>query len=104
MKKMFFVFSILFTTTLFFGCEEDDGNKKSNAEIIDFNPDKCGCCWGWTIKMKYNTIKSNDGEKLGDLAGYDITSSIPVYIEIGDIKNNCTDFDYYEVIKIEKID
>ena len=31
----------------------------ANAEIVGFNQEKCGCCWGWVIVMNGDTIKTD---------------------------------------------
>ncbi|MBA7543073.1 hypothetical protein ES705_35399 [subsurface metagenome] len=93
-------------------CDKDDNSLKSNAEIIDFNPDKCGCCWGWTIKMGNDTIKS-DNVIIGETVGYEIKNPIKVYIELGEIEDTCSNLgftnpdlarDYYKIEKIKKIE
>jgi len=79
---------------------------KSNAKIIGFNPDKCGCCWGWTIKFGYDTIKSDDGI-IGKIVGYNTDYPVNVYIEKGDLEQTCSGmggYNYYglkQLIKIE---
>ena len=79
---------------------------KSNAKIINFNPDKCGCCWGWTIKIGNDTIKSDD-EIIGKTVGYNIDYPVDIYVETGDIKQTCSDmggFDYYNLKTMIKIE
>jgi hypothetical protein len=78
---------------------------KSNATIIDFNPDKCGCCWGWTIKIGNDTIKSDD-TIIGKTIGYKIDYPINVYAEKGSLKQSCSElggYDYYELKHIIKV-
>ena len=102
-----------FYTILFFlligciSCDKSENSLKPNATIIGFNPDKCYCCWGWTIKTGIDTIKSDD-IIIGETIGYNITYPVTVYIEIGELKNKCSDSgftnsDFYKVIKIEKM-
>lgn len=95
-----------------FSCDKFDTSVKLNAVIIGFNPDKCSCCWGWTIKTDNDTIKS-DNAIIGETIGYDIQYPVNVYIEIGELEEKCSDLeftnsellrDYYKVIKIEKIE
>ena len=97
---------------LFASCDKDTNSQKSNAEIINFNAEKCRCCWGWTIKMGNDTIKS-DNIIIGETIGYEITNPVKVYIELGEIEDNCSNFsytnpnlkrDYYQIKKIEKIE
>jgi hypothetical protein len=100
---------LLLVITLF-SCDKSETSLKPNAVIIDFNPHKCYCCWGWTIKMGSDTIKS-DNIIIGETIGYQIDYPVDVYIEIGELETKCIDLglmmdtskDYYEVIKIEKI-
>ncbi len=66
MKKVL----ILLVLALTFSCDKTDDSIKSNAVIIDFNPDKCYCCWGWTIVKGNDTIKS-DNIIIGEIVGYD---------------------------------
>lgn len=79
---------------------------KSNAKIIDFNPDKCGCCWGWTIKIGNDTIKSDD-KIIGKTVGYNRDYPVDIYVEKGDLEQTCSDmvgFDYYKLKTIIKIE
>ncbi len=78
---------------------------KSNAKIIDFNPDKCGCCWGWTIKIGNDTIKSDD-EIIGKTVGYNRDYPVDIYVEKGDLEQTCSDmggYDYYKLKTMIKI-
>jgi len=80
-------------------------NIKSNATIIDLNPDKCGCCWGWTIKIGNDTIKS-DNAIIGKTIGYKIDNPVNVYAEKGSLKQSCSElgsYDYYELKHIIKV-
>ncbi len=97
---------------LFTSCNKETDSQKSNAEIINFNADKCFCCWGWTIKIGNDTIKS-DNIIIGETIGYEITNPVKVYIELGEIEDTCSNFtftnpnlkqDYYQIKKIEKIE
>ncbi|MDC0584455.1 hypothetical protein OAO55_01860 [Bacteroidales bacterium] len=76
---------------------------KSNAKIIDFTRTKCGCCWGWTIKIGNDTIKS-DNELIGKTIGYSIGYPVNVYIEKGDLERTCSEFDYYKILQIIKVE
>ena len=79
---------------------------KSNAKIIDFNPDKCGCCWGWTIKIGNDTIKSED-EIIGKTVGYNRDYPVDIYMEKGDLEQTCSDmggYDYYNLKTMIKIE
>ena len=95
----------------FISCEKSENSYKGNAEIIGFNSEKCGCCWGWIIKCGKDTIKSDDGI-IEEVAGYEIDEPIPVYIELGEIEDACSkmgyddpdlSIDYYAIKKIELI-
>ena len=94
---------IVFTA---FGCEKDNSfiNTTKNAEIIDFIPEKCYCCWGWVIKVGSDTIKV-DKLPNQNIVGYKINSPIKVTIEIGEKTRDCSSrpfykFDYYEIKKL----
>lgn len=85
---------------MFVSCHKSDQPSASNAEIIGFNPEKCMCCWGWTIKIGDDTIKTRD-TRLAGLAGYDITTPVPVYIELGARDKDCAT--YFQIIQIEVV-
>lgn len=79
---------------------------KSNAKIIDFNPDKCSCCWGWTIQIGYDTIKSDD-EIIGKTIGYNRDYPVDIYVEKGNLEQTCSDmgrYDYYKLKTMIKIE
>ena len=80
-------------------CRKDKVSNKINAEIIGFNSDKCMCCWGWTIKIGNDTIKS-DNVSIGELVGYVIKEPIKVYMELGEIEPTCSN--YYNIKEIKK--
>lgn len=110
MNKIIFV--ILSILTIATSCEKNGNSQKNNAEIISFNSEKCICCWGWTIIIENDTIKT-DNVIIGETVGYDITNPISVYLELGEKIRNCSnsgfnnlDFlrDYYEIKKIEIIE
>ena len=82
---------------------------KANAEIIAFRAEKCGCCWGWVIRMGADTIKA-DRLPNADAIGYNISTPIPVYIELAGFKQDCSSMpatdpvrtkSYYTVKKLE---
>ena len=110
MKKIIFV--ILSILTIATSCEKNTNSQKGNAEIISFNPDKCSCCWGWTIIIENDTIKA-DNVIIGETVGYDIINPISVYLELGEKIKICSTSaftnpeylrDYYEIKKIEIIE
>jgi|WetSurMetagenome_2_1015567.scaffolds.fasta_scaffold98876_1 hypothetical protein len=84
---------------------------KANAEIIAFRPEKCGCCWGWVIRMGTDTIKV-DSLPHTEAVGYNILTPIPVYIELGGMKQDCSSSpntdpivskSYYTIKKLELV-
>jgi len=81
-------------------CKKDNVSNNINAEIISFNSDKCMCCWGWTIKIGNDTIKS-DNAIIGELVGYEIKYPIKVYLVLGEIKASCGN--YYNIKEIQTI-
>ena len=102
-KPLLLVGIIVITT---FSCEKDNSltNTTKNAEIIDFIPEKCYCCWGWVIKIGSDTIKANE-LPIQDIRRYDINLPIKVTIEIGERTIDCSSnpfhkFDYYEIKKL----
>ncbi len=93
---------VLFAVSLS-NCENKNSSKGSfensilNAEIVEFIPEKCGCCWGWKIKVGVHFIKADSLPNVTAI-GYTITNPIPVIIETGKIKENCgINPDYYEI-------
>lgn len=53
----------------------------NEAEIISFNPLKCGLCWGWIIKVENDTIKTRDSANLGigNQFGYTFDETMNIY-------------------------
>ena len=83
-----------------------------NAEIIGFNSEKCGCCWGWVIRFGADTIKADSIPNV-DKIGYGISKPIPVYIELGTKKADCSSMlwsnpinnkDYFAISRLELIE
>ncbi len=56
------------------------------------------CCWGWTIRIGGEIIKTDDA-KLCEIIGFDVDEPIPVKIELGETNSQCSS--YYKVKKIE---
>ncbi len=86
---------------MFNSCEKEESSQL-NAEIIGFNSYKCGCCWGWIIKLENEIIKA---DKLPDVEkiGYEISTPIPVILELGECKRECPGYDYYDIISLKRI-
>lgn len=91
-----------------FSFEFIENNKSTcrlEAEVIAFDPLKCGICWGWIIKVNNDTIKTRDNLHVGfgELVGYRFRESVPVYISIGDSLHVGTrDYPYYQITCLEK--
>ena len=85
---------------LFSSCEKENdlANITTNAQIIDFVPEKCYCCWGWVIKIDSDTIKADELPN-SELIGYKITTPINVKIKTGNKVTDCPSnlYDYYEI-------
>jgi hypothetical protein len=112
---MKFIIILALFTVCVSSCKHDSSSEssplKANAEIIAFRSEKCVCCWGWVIRMGADTIKA-DMLPNSDLVGYNITTPIPVYIELGGIKQLCSAMNtddpfyrknYYEVKRLHVI-
>ncbi len=101
MKGIFLTFSLLI---FLFGCKRDPIKNIANAEVYKFNAEKCLCCWGWYVKKNDDTLKI-DVLPNGVTISTVIIKPIPVYIELGEKKNNCLtiDYDYYLVNRLEII-
>ncbi len=113
MKYLLLVFSMV--VMLFASCSKQSSSPtntiKANAEIIAFRADKCGCCWGWIIRMGEDTIKV-DSLPDAEAVGYNISAPIPVYLELGNIKQDCSSIvavdpviakSYYSIKRLEII-
>jgi hypothetical protein len=102
-KHMKTIILISIIIIFFTSCSKD--KSVANAEIIKFHPEKCGCCWGWDIKYGNDTIRAVD-VIVGNTVGYDISTPIPVYIEIGERDETCSSIkhmDFYTIKKIERV-
>ena len=67
-------------------CKKDSSptteSLKANAEIIAFRAEKCGCCWGWVIRMGTDTIKGALGVSGATLNSTPaVTATLPFRIE-----------------------
>jgi hypothetical protein len=111
MKNLKFIFLLIVIFSLT-NCEKkekteaskeivDLTNKTADAQIIDFVLYKCGCCWGWVIKVGNDTIKT---EHLPDLnPSENIVYPINGKITIGSKTTDCSQspykrwYDYYEI-------
>ncbi len=73
---------------------------KSNAKLLGYNYENCECCSGWTIKMGNDTIKSDDYIISRIIGRRNIEFPVDVYLELGDLKETCSDLadmDYYDI-------
>ena len=93
-------FLSIFLLLLFSDCKKDPPKLEANAEIFKFNPEKCGCCWGWSVAKGSDTLKI-DVLPAGVNIPMGITTPIPVYIELGAKTQDCPVYDYYEVKTVE---
>jgi hypothetical protein len=57
---------------------------QERGTILHFNPDKCYGCWGWTIALKNDTIKTDDLN--GGIFGYDFTEPLNIRVTVGERK------------------
>ena len=98
--------TLIIISSLLLNCSKNENPITSNAEVIEFNPNKCGCCWGWKFIIGNDTITSSDGI-LGDIVGYEISDPIPIYIELGEKVESCSsisfNLEYYNIKRIEKV-
>jgi len=78
---------------------KDNASNKISADIIGFNSEKCMYCWGWTIKIGNDALKS-DNVLIGELVGYEIKEPIKVNLVLGEIKATCSN--YYTIKEIKK--
>lgn len=108
-KNLFFIALMTFTI-LTFANESlpKSPSELKTGEIIGFDMLKCGCCWGWIIKVENDTIKADNlpaNVKYSDFMESDsIKYPIKIKIEIGAQLDRCTrDFNYYEIEHIALI-
>ena len=92
--------TIIFIVASILGCEKENdlANITANAQIIDFVPEKCYCCWGWVIKINSDTIKADELPN-SELIGHKITTPVNVKIKTGNKVIDCPYnlYDYYEI-------
>jgi hypothetical protein len=88
-KIIFFMLVLAFTSSCKKGSLPTNSILQPNAEIIAFRPDKCGCCWGWVIRMGADTIKV-DSLPDADAVGYNISTPVPVYLELAGLEQDCS--------------
>ena len=115
MKNLILLIVAIFIIAMLPSCDptfEEINTIKPNAEIIGFNPDKCVCCWGWIIRMGTDTIKTDSLPKV-DQIGFNFITPMPVYIELGRKKMDCSSMqwtnpvnnkDYYAIKRLELIE
>jgi hypothetical protein len=95
MKKGIFIVFILLL--LFISCEKSDKVQNQDIQIIGFDATKCYCCWGWVIKIKEDTIKTDHFPN-----DFQIGDKFPIHVnlELGKKVRSCTNYgryDYYEI-------
>jgi len=100
---------IILSGLSFLSCETDtvvDNPCLSEAEIIEFDPLKCGLCWGWIIKTAGNdTIKTRDELEIGigEQFGYEFEEPVKIFISVGGIVDEpLRDYPYYEINCMER--
>ena len=90
--------------SILLSCKKDESIIKEEvfrvAEVIAFHPEKCGCCWGWEIRMETDTIMT-ESANVGELTGIEIANPIPVRLELG-AKQQCSK--YYDILKIVRVE
>lgn len=106
MKRLIIILAILASCD----ANKEGSSSAFNAQVIGFNAEKCGCCWGWVIEYNGDTIKTSD-DLVGETVGYEISEPIPVFIELGEKQEDCSAAstnnlvlkkDYYKVLNIRK--
>ena len=97
MKKKF-KYVLISISLVFLGCKKE--LYFLDAKIIEFDANKCACCWGWTIDTGEKLIKSSSS-KIGDAVGFTIDEPIAVEILLGQKDGNCDKLYEIEEIKIK---
>tara|TARA_R110000868_G_scaffold334999_2_gene595721 strand:+ start:421 stop:732 length:312 start_codon:yes stop_codon:yes gene_type:complete len=64
--------------------------------ILHFDSRKCGGCWGWTIALKNDTIKTD--ELNAKTFGYDFSKPMPIRLTVGKINKSAGSRRYYEIL------
>ena len=67
------------------------------GQIIKFTSEKCGGCWGWTIALENDTIKTDELDGL--IWGHDFKEPLAIRVTIGKMKSKLR---YYEILCIRK--
>jgi hypothetical protein len=97
--KRFGLISLIIIIFSLANCEQEAGleNKTTDAQVIEFDARKCGCCWGWVIKIGSDTIKTENipGLELTDNLVFPINGRIITGMKTSDCPENM--FDYYEI-------
>lgn len=88
MKRWYLLF---FSFALTLSCEHEPELNPDYAEVIAFSPDKCMCCWGWTIRAGDKIFMSDDF-RLSEIAGFNIAEPVPIFVEIGARDQQCSEF------------
>ena len=104
--KFFKLLALIILIFIITNCEKKDDfvNKTIEAQVINFIPEKCYCCWGWIIDInKPFAIKA---DSIPNLSPSDtIVYPIKARITIGNKIRDCTEYkidmtplpDYYEI-------
>lgn len=81
-----------------------DNNCINEGTILNFNSLKCGGCWGWTIKIGSDTIKT-DNLPYSQNITQQLKFPQKVKVGIGQRKVNqySIDYEYYEITCIELV-
>jgi hypothetical protein len=83
-----------------------DENELTEARVVGFSANKCMCCWGWTIAIGSDTIRT-ESDIVGGKVGYDIDEPVPVIIRLGKKSEDCPLFEggrqHYEIDFIRKV-
>jgi len=96
------VLIIIFVSTGFTSVNQNECVKE--GVILKFNPKKCMGCWGWTIKVGEDTIKTDHLPFSQEIA-FNLKFPARVRLTVAEIMSNTlgSDFDYYEIECIELI-
>ena len=70
------------------------------GNIIHFNLNKCGGCWGWTIALKNDTIKTDELD--GRIFGHDFKQPMAIKLTKGKIKSKMGSLPYYEILCVNR--
>ena len=77
--------------------------EKRRGEVIGFDMFKCGCCWGWIIKVDSDTIMADKLPNKSIPSKFE--EPFPVDIVVGKKQDRCfRKYPYFEIKYIQQVE